>query len=289
MRPAHTVRPRLAIRIAAGLAAIALVTPTLAEAHEYWLSLTPDARQAHAIQVGALAGTGFRGERKPFSPPRCVRLVARAARSLDLAPVASSGDFVWTRFAPSDAGGVMFGYQSDFAPIELPGAEFDAYLVLEGLDEALAARQRGHVSGPGRERYRRCAKAWLDGADVTRATEPFGLPLEIVPLDRPGTAPSLRLRVVLEGHPLSGALVRAWRSPLDASGLSLDPATRDSVGVVWQGRTNVRGELAVPDAEPGEWLVSVVHMQACSDLAVADWESTWASLMFMRGREPGTR
>ena len=290
MRPLPAIQPWLASLIVAGLAAITLGASTPAGAHEYWLTLTPAVPQNRdPVQVGALAGTGFRGERKPFSPLRCVRLMARAARSLDLTRVASSGEFVWARFAPSDAGGAMFGYQSDFSPIELPGTQFDAYLALEGLDAPLSARQRSHMTGPGRERYRRCAKTWLDGSDAARATESLGFPLEIVPLERPGAAASSRLRVVLEGRPLAGALVRAWHSPFDANGLPLDPAKRDSVGASWQGRSDSRGEVTVPIAGTGEWLASVVHMQACPDPAVADWESTWASLLFTRGREPSSR
>lgn len=288
VRPLPAIRPRFASLIAAGLVAIGAPMP--AGAHEYWLSLAPGAPQTREpVQIGALAGTGFRGERKPFSPLRCVRLVARAARSLDLARIASSGEFVWAHFAPSDAGGTMFGYQSDFLPIELPGTQFDAYLALEGLDAPLSARRSSHMNGPGRERYRRCAKAWLDGSDAARATELFGFPLEVVPLERPGAASPLRLRVVLEGRPLAGALVRAWHSPFDANGLPQDPAKRDSVGASWQGRSDSRGEVTVPIAGTGEWLVSVVHMQACPDPAVADWESTWASLLFSRPRESGSR
>lgn len=269
---------------------LALGAPLPALAHEYWLSFTPAAPEIRQpVEVGAVAGTGFRGERKPFSPTRCVRLVAQAGRTLDLARLGGAGEFVWARFAPSDAGGAMFGYQSDFAPIELPGDEFEAYLALEGLDAPLAARRRSHMDGPGRERYRRCPKAWLPGSDVARAVKPLGLPLELVPLDRPGVASVLRLRVVREGYPLAGALVRAWHSPLDASGQPSDPANRDSVGVSWEGRSDSRGEVAVSVTGPGEWLVSVVHMEACRNPAVADWESTWASLRFTRGRESSSR
>jgi uncharacterized GH25 family protein len=88
--------------------------------------------------------------------------------------------------------------------------------------------------------------------------------------------------VLDQGHPLAGALVRAWRAPLDASGLPRDPAVRDSVGPAWQGRTDARGETNVPVADAGEWLVSCVHMVPCRDATQADWESSWASLTFVR-------
>jgi hypothetical protein len=237
-----------------------------ARAHEYWLAPSSyAAAPGREIRVAALAGTGFRGERKPWAPNRCVRFVARAARMLDLAPGASFANETWARFAPSDKGGALLAYQSDFTRIELPADAFDAYLAAEGLD------------GP-----RRCAKTWLAGAEQRRATQPLGLPLELVPLAVPGRDASLPLRVLWNGKPLKGALVKAWRAPLAADGLPIDPATRDSIPVAWQTRSDAHGGVRVAVADAGEWMVSVVHMVPCADRAQADWESTWASLTFER-------
>ena len=265
-----------------GLGLLALV-PGPARAHEYWLAPSRYAVPAHeAVEVGAVAGTGFRGERKPYSSARCLRFEARAGRRLDLSRVARDGTRVWARFAPSDSGGAVLAFESNFATIELPAAQFDAYLELEGLDAPLAFRRASGQTGPGRERYRRCAKTWLAGSDGTRARAVVGLPLELVPLAVPGEAPLVRMRLLFRGRPLEHALVKAWRAPLGSGGIPLDPETRDSVGVAWQGRTDARGEVAVPVAAPGEWLVSAVHMVPSADRATADWESSWASLCFAR-------
>jgi hypothetical protein len=112
-----------------------------------------------------------------------------------------------------------------------------------------------------------------------------GLPLEIIPLATPGTGPVLHARVLWNGKPLSGALVNAWRAPFGSNGLPTDAATRDTLGVDWQGRTDARGEVFVPVAAAGEWLVSLVHMVPCAARDEADWESTWASLTFERTAE----
>lgn len=257
-------------------------------AHQYWLAPTRyDSRPRQAVEVGAFAGTGFRGEPKPWSPGRCVRFVLRTSRSIDLSRIAAPGQTAWARFAPSDEGGAMLAYESNFTPIELGAAEFDAYLEEEGLAGPLAARRRAGTHTAGRERYRRCAKTWLAGHDATRATAPLGLPLEIVPLELPGAAPALRVRVLWNGRPLPGTRVKSWRSPLAAQGLTLDAAVRDSVRMSWEAATDARGELSVPCAASGEWILSTVTMQACPDKAVADWESTWSSLTFVRG--PGGR
>lgn len=261
---------------------LALAAPA-ASAHEYWLSFDRwIVRPGQEVALSALSGTGFRGERKPWSSERAVKFVARTGVLLDLRHGRESGEMTWSRYAPVDDGGAMFGYESTFVPIELPAREFDAYLKEEGLDAPLAARRMARTTAPGRERYRRCAKAWLSGDDASRATRPLGLPLEIVPLAAPGEDPKLQVMVLAEGRPLAHALVKAWRAPLDTRGMAPDPETRDSTGVVVKVRTDPQGRATLPVRAAGEWLVSVVHMVPSRDPEQADWESTWASLTFAR-------
>jgi len=270
-------------KLIATVALAAALWPAMVSAHQYWL--TPSSYEAVAgrpIDLGAIAGTGFRGERKPWSPPLAIRFVAETARTVDLTRAASPGELVWARFAPSDPGGALVAFESGFTPIELPGPQFNAYLEDEGLDAALAARRGAAAQTSGRERYRRCAKTWLAGSDLARATRPVGLPLEIVPLAAPGRDATLRVRVLWGGKALAGALVKTWRAPLTAQGALRDGESRDSVAVCWQGRTNRAGEISIPAREAGEWLVSVVHMEPSADRREADWESTWASLTFER-------
>lgn len=269
----------------------AVLGPVPVSAHQFWLAPSTYAgAPGEVIVVAALAGTGFRGERLPWSPGHCVRLVARTARMVDLTRAASIGDVVWARFAPTDGGGTLLAFESRFTRIELPAAQFDAYLADEGLTGALDSRRRGPVGTAGRERYRRCAKAWLPGSDLVRAAKPVGLPLEIVPQALPGADPQLPLLILSGGRPLPAALVKTWRAPLGAGGKPTDSATRDSVGLEWEGRTDSRGRLTVPVAAPGEWIVSVVQMVPCRDSSEADWESTWASLTFERSpRAKGAR
>lgn len=277
-----TPRPRTPVAL---LLALIAIVPASAGAHEYWLApSTFRAGPGDTVAIGALAGEGFVGERKRFAPARAVRWRVRAGRELDLTPVATGGDTTWARFAPGDRGGMAFAYESDFAVITLDAATFDRYLASEGLDGPLAARRARADTLPGRERYRRCAKAWLAGDDARRATEPFGLPCEIVPLSVPGAGATLRVRVTFEGRPLPGALLNAWRQPFAATGGLLDPARRDTVAVAWSGRTDASGEAVVPVTEAGEWLLGAVHMIPSRDPAAADWESAWGSLTFARER-----
>ncbi len=264
-------------------AAAALIAAPIARAHEYWLAPSAyEARPGQPVTVSAVAGTGFRGEKKPWAPDHAVRLLARSSRVLDLSVVARAGELTWARFSPADDGGALLAFQSDFTPIELPAATFDAYLADQGLDAPLAARARLTPRPAGRERYRRCAKSWLAGRDAARALAPVGLPLEIVPLEVPGAVAFLHVRVLWNGQPLANARIKTWRHACDAVGAPADPETRDSVSVASETRTDAHGEVDVRCAEAGEWLVSVVHMVPSSEPAKADWESTWASLTFVR-------
>jgi uncharacterized GH25 family protein len=170
----------------------------------------------------------------------------------------------------------MLAYDSDFASITLDADRFDTYLAEDGLDDVLASR-RASERIPGRERYRRCAKVWLAGSEPARATAPVGSPLEIVPLGIPGDAESLTVRVLYQGRPLEHALVHAWRRTSGAFG-PIDPA--------WSARTDARGEVTLDGLSPGEWLIGTVHMLPSRDREAADWESTWASLVFDRPVAP---
>ena len=263
-------------------AVLTLLVARAAGAHEYWLEPTPPgALPGDTVTIGARVGEGFCGERKAFSPSRAVRWRLRTGREADLTPVSADGDSVWARVVVADHGGLMFGYESDFARITLEPSVFERYLRDEGLEGPRALRRARGDQGPGRERYRRCAKAYVAGADPQRALEPFGMPCEIVPLSLPGEGPRLRVRVVFEGRPLRGARLNAWRRPFARRG--------QRVPVAWSGRADARGEITVPVSAAGEWLLGVVHMVASRDRDAADWESSWASLTFARRRDAQDR
>lgn len=262
-------------------------------AHEYWLAPSRYlGGSGDTVEVRAYAGTGFRGESKPWAAPRALRFTLRGPRELDLTRAAMNGDPVWARFVVADRSGALLAYVSSFARIELPAAEFDAYLAAEGLDGPLAARRARGGPAPGRERYARCAKSWVageaaDAAAQARLLAPVGMPLEIVPLADPTRAAALRVRVLDRGRPLAGALVKVWRQPLDGRGRPRNAATRDSVEVAGRARTGRDGIARLAISGAGEWMMSVVHMVPCPETAEADWESRWASLSFARAAVGG--
>ncbi len=256
----------------------------VAGAHEFWLS--PSRYRCVAgdtLAIDARVGTGFRGESSPFAPTHTEQLLLHGAGAQDLKRAGVNGAFQWARWVAADGGGALVTYQSTFKPIQLEAKAFDAYLKLEGLDSVVTARARfGSWAGPGRERFARCAKLWIAGMDAQRATRPAGMPLELIPLDVPGTRPDLRVRLLWCGRPLAGALVRAWVQRLDAGEVPVGVGSRDSVGAIVSVRTAADGSARVPVPRHGEWLVNAVHMVPSAARGVADWDSYWASLTFAR-------
>lgn len=176
------------------------------------------------------------------------------------------------------AGIRLVGYRSRDAAIELEPAKFESYLHEEGLEHVIEERtRRGERALPGREAYSRSSKCILRaGADASDAgfDRAIGLALELVPLDDPfALAPGapLRLRVLHEGRPIAGLLVRGH--PL-----------RDWRRVELGARSGEDGvvRFTLPEGErwDGRWLFASVHMHRLPEGAEQDWQSLWASLTF---------
>ncbi|WP_310542650.1 DUF4198 domain-containing protein [Phenylobacterium sp.] len=166
--------------------------------------------------------------------------------------------------------------QTNHAQSELPGPRFTSYLKEEGLTPAINLRaQRKITDQPGREVYTRRAKALVQvGAPSARldalATRPVGLSLEIVPEVNPyaptvGT--NLPVRILYEGRPLAGALVKL--NNLDFDGQPVAEIRSDSAG---------RAVFNVP--RTGSWQLNVIWTKPLKDTAKADFDTTFSSLTF---------
>lgn len=266
-------------------------------AREFWLAPT-----SYRVAVGApvplhlLVGESFVGQ--PWARPmqrvrRFVRLgPGGAADSTDLRPALLADSLAPTVRCPAP-GTHLVALTSQLAFIELPAAHFTAYLREAGLGYALRQRQEAGQADtkPGREAYRRCAKALvlasqsttgrtLAAAADTAFRRVLGLPLELVPEQspyrlRPGAG--LTVRVLRQGRPVPGALVQVWQASPPAAKPSAGPAvTHFTTHANAQGRVLLR----LPGAGP--YLLATVHIENAPPAlaARADWLSTWASLTF---------
>ena len=136
----------------------------------------------------------------------------------------------------------------------LPAPKFNDYAAGEGLTLVTGQRiAQGSTSAPGRELYSRRGKALIQvGSPGHRAqahvTAPVGLSLEIVPLRNPyqaGTAASLPVRVLYQGRPLAGALVKMTNLAADSQPVEAH-------------RTDASGLATFKARRSGEWQLNVV-------------------------------
>ncbi len=157
--------------------------------------------------------------------------------------------------------------------IELDPAKFTEYLKSEGLSEVIAWRaQHGESAKPGKERYSKYAKAiLLSGAANGFANHAVGYMIEIIPEADPYSLKPgefLPIRVLFRGKPAADLQIEsAWAAQ-----------TGRKTTVV--GRTGSDGRLRVPLPATGLWRIRTIKMERCAEPAVADWESSWASLTF---------
>lgn len=171
------------------------------------------------------------------------------------------------------SGNLIAAVQTKPTLIELEPKKFVEYLREEGLAEVIAWREQHGESGkPGKERYSKFAKSLLlSGAPNGFATNVVGLTVEIVPEADPyemKVGDQLPVRVLFRGKPAGGLqLEAAWAS-----------ASGNKTVVV--GRTDTEGRIRVPLQTAGRWRLHTIKMERCSEPAVADWESFWASLTF---------
>jgi hypothetical protein len=273
-----------------------LLLATAALAHEFWLQPA-----SFRVAVGAvvplklLVGEAFKGETWP-RPTRRVRRFVRfgptsLADSTDLRP-ALLADSVAPALRCSTAGTQLVVLTSAPSFIELPAAEFTAYLREEGLDNALRHRQQQGetTTKPGREAYRRCAKTLVLATTSARAPASpadtayrrvLGLPLELVPEQNPfrlRAGAALTVRVLRGGLPVPSALVQVWQAqPIPAQTGSIPVAP-----TYFSTRANNSGRVLLRLSGTGPYLVAANFIEpAPATLASrADWLSTWATLTF---------
>ncbi|MDQ2795092.1 MAG: DUF4198 domain-containing protein, partial [Bacteroidota bacterium] len=256
--------------------------------HEFWLEAPRFRLQpGDTVNVHTFIGADFKGEpwtTKAAKIYRLVRFGPTLADTTSLTPKnATATDTFRTGFIFAQPGTYVVLLQSTSSFIELPAAQFTAYLREEGLDYALKLRQENEeTTKPGRETYSRCAKTLLQVGDPARVPlaadsacrHIYGLPLELVPEQNPyrlAADKALTVRVLRGGRPAFGAAVQVWqRQP---GGL---PTTH------YTTRANQNGRILLRLSGPGPYLLATVDMRPAPPRlrTRADWQSVWASLTF---------
>lgn len=261
---------------------LALAAPLVA--HEFWATpSTWTAAPGSAVTLLANVGDRFPHATSFTTPERVesVRLVGPATDQPVPGPYRRERDSLAADVRLPSAPGTYVGVFVIRPRVgEKTGAIFEEHLRHQGLDDVAAERARRQETQTAvRERYSRYGKTLVQagsGGDESNATRPLGLKIELVPLTnpirlRPGG--ELRVRLLLDGQPVAGALVGA-----------IDAGAKVGAGE-WPvtARTDASGEAALVLSNHGPWLIRAVRMQRRSGERgpdAADWETYWASLTF---------
>jgi uncharacterized GH25 family protein len=250
-------------------------------AHDFWVQpneywLTPEAVTPLTLQVGH----GPFRQRSPIRRSRITRFEAvtpdggkiELRDHLDLGGDKKDGDLRLR--AP---GAYVLVFETDAqAQSHLPAIRFNDYLEVEGLTPALEQRERTHrMDADGSENYSRRAKSLVqvgqpEAGSQAQVTRPIGLSLEIVPEQSPYAEPRpaiLPVRVIYEGRPLAGALIKLTNLEHDATPLEMQRTDRDG-----------RASFIMPKG--GTWLLNVIWTKPLPSSRDTDFETVFSSLSF---------
>lgn len=249
-----------------------------ANAHDLWLQPANFRIAADgAVPMTVFVGHGADRQRWGVAIDRVVRLRSLSASGVvdqrpTLLPASFSQDFP----IPLNGAGVhILMMESAHASSILPALRFNDYLKQEGLTPAIAARARARSQNlPGREIYSRRAKVLVQVGQASgrqpHLTQPVGLSLEIVPERNPfdvRKGETLPVRVLYEGRPLRGALVKMTN--LDDDKTPVERHLTDG-----EGRASFRARAG------GKWLLNVVWTKPLTGYPGADFDTTFSSLTF---------
>ncbi len=260
----------------AALVLVAWAAALSAFAHEFWIDTSPPAPQAGAPVIVTLrVGERLHGELVGITASHAASLrVLSAGKNEDLAARVPTGAMLPAlRLAIAPAGSHVLAYESHPSQVVLAAEKFHAYLKDEGLDWVVRQREAaGTAASPGRERFRRSAKALLKVGGVAdgASTRSAGQRLDLTPLEDPlakTAGDALRFVLRFDGRPQPGVLVKAWHR--EGEQLTVLRATTDAQG---------RFDFSLP--VPGRWMLNAVHMVAATDSPDVDWDSFWGSVTF---------
>lgn len=246
-------------------------------AHEFWIqpSLT-HVSVGQRVPLEVTIGENFTGERWKGKGNRVTsysHYYRNEIEELLLSLPPGEGLVDLPDFIPRTEGTHMLTITTNNAFLETPADEFEAFLKKNGLMSAYEYRNANNEKfNKGIERYRRCAKVLIQVGDEIDHTykKETNLILDIIPSKNPYTHDAdegLTFKILYEGYPLPDAMVKWWHK--DDDSMETDFLF-----------TSNKGEVTFSAAEPGLYMISLVHMIHLHNDPGADWQSTWSSLVF---------
>ncbi len=276
---------KLFLKLAALVCVSASTVPSFvvpAQGHEFWLdAVTYTPKVGAKVPIVLRNGTGYLGDSYPFQRKWIQRFTVTDATG-ERSVKAIEGDDPAADIALPRAGLAIVAAQR--APDTVDYKTLNHFLEVledEGLD-ALAARYRTRSDAPQKlqEVYSRFAKALLTAGGAGGADKALGLTFEIVLETNPYLAApdtSLTARVLHEGKPAAGVMVKIFQRPPGSTG-SIEPQRL---------RTDDAGRVAIGGLKRGEVLLSAAMFSPLAPIAADEalqvrWQSLWASTTFLR-------
>ena len=268
------------------MAAAALLSAPLA-AHDFWLQ-----PQRFWTSLGApvpmtfLVGHGAARQRSSVAKDRFSVFRAVGPRGVvDRKPELTIGQAADIAPAFTQPGTYVVAFSTTNVASDLPALRFNDYASAEGLTLVLRQRAASNsTTSPGRELYSRRGKALIQVGPVGRmpqpyVTSPIGLGLEIIPLINPyalGNSRTLPVRVLYQGRPLAGAMVKLNNLAADAQPVETH-------------LTDSTGQATFAARRSGDWQLNVVWSQPMPKNAQAEFLTTFSSLSFGFSGRPAAK
>lgn len=250
-----------------------------ASAHDFWLQARPFVMpKPDRVLVAVLVGHGTARDRWGVDASHVVKFhTVGPDGDVDRKGVLALGSVGYDAILPLvRPGAYILAMETTQTASQLPFLRFNDYINYEGDTPVIEQRKRfNQQQADGREIYSRRAKTIIqvgpvDAASIRRVTKPLGMTLEIVPEKHPQALAAdrdLPVRIVFNGQPLSGALVKLTNLDADA-----EPVAKL--------RTGNDGRVTIHIPKPGKWQLNVIWSVPLHNDPRADFATTFSSLAF---------
>ncbi|MFZ6014287.1 MAG: DUF4198 domain-containing protein [Bacteroidota bacterium] len=267
-------RRKCSLRKRATALVLLLASSLLVHAHEFWMQAEKYIlKPGENLLISYKVGENFIGNPVSLKKDRVEKLEIHHLQNVkNLKGLVKEGDKENITLPMNEEGTHMVVMQSTSTFVEMQADTFNAYLEEDGLDDIYALREKTNtLNKDSKEFYSRHTKLLVQVG--SKADDTFkktaGLPIEIIPMKNPyalKVGDRLTFKVLWQGKPLFGALVRVWNRYNNRT-------TQQNIYALQDGTIEAR------ITSPGPWMVSVVKMVPSKD-PKADYQSYWGSLVF---------